>query len=155
MRGALHASAVMLVPILAGAAPVVKKAGSPLSDNGNAILKLTEKYASLVAMSRCPAAVLPVPPVDAGSAPWAVMLVGRHRCDLQLLQLAIKLSAQVDKTAASFTKARLASFATWNIRFSSANPVQAHKLQACSLLSARVNSTSVHHADRSPFARRS
>lgn len=108
MRRALTPSSVILMPILAGAAPLVKKHGAPLEEGAQAIVDLTEKFAALVAMAGCPAAVLPVPPVAAGGAPWAVLLMGRARCDLQLQALAVKLSQQVGRTAARIAQVRAA-----------------------------------------------
>ena len=104
MQNALNTSAVMLMPILAGAAPKVKRADAPLDEAAQALATLSEQYAGLVCMSGCPCAVLPVPAPDDASAPWAVLLVARHRCDSQLLQLAVRLSAQIEKTAAALAK---------------------------------------------------
>jgi Asp-tRNA(Asn)/Glu-tRNA(Gln) amidotransferase A subunit family amidase len=104
MRTALSASSVMLMPLLAGAAPRVKRSGSSLDKAGQAIADLTVKFAAFVAMSGCPAAVLPVPPLDGQGAPWSVMVVGRHRCDMQLLQLAVRLSSHVQRTAVALSE---------------------------------------------------
>lgn len=85
MQSALSATAVMLMPLLAGASPRVRRPGAPLPADAQPMLALTAKFSALVAMSNCPAAVLPVPPLEADGAPWAVLLVGRHRCDVQVM----------------------------------------------------------------------
>jgi hypothetical protein len=104
MKDALTASSVMLMPLLAGASPKAKNVTAPLDKAGQKIADLTMTFAALAAMCGCPVAVLPVPPVTEGGAPWAVLLVGRHRCDAQVLQLAVRLSSHVQKTAAALKK---------------------------------------------------
>jgi Asp-tRNA(Asn)/Glu-tRNA(Gln) amidotransferase A subunit family amidase len=104
MKDALTAKSVMLMPLLAGAAPKAKNITTPLDKAGQKIADLTMLFAALAAMCGCPIAVLPVPPVTEGGAPWAVMLMGRHCCDAQLLQLAVRLSGHVLKTATALKK---------------------------------------------------
>ena len=106
MQSALSPSTVMLMPILAGASPRVPRLGAPMPTAAQPMLDLTAKFTALVAMSSCPAAVLPVPALEADGAPWAVLLLGRHRCDLQLMQLAVRLSGHIDKTAATLRAVR-------------------------------------------------
>ena len=133
MQRALSASSIMLLPILAGAPPRVKRHDAPLDEAAQRIVDLTERFMAFVAFSSCPCAVLPVPAPEEDGAPWAVLLMGRQRCDVQVMQLAAKLSAQVQKVAKQLAEvcaaarrvtstSKHAGIASFRIRFEFCSP---------------------------------
>eukprot|EP00892_Ulva_mutabilis_P011106 jgi/Ulvmu1/8368/UM042_0074.1 len=98
MRKALSPMVLMVVPVLAGAAPRVPGYARPLPPALGAMAAMSGQMTAFVAMAGCPAAVLPVPAVSARGAPWAVLIVGCHRCDLQVANYAAKMGAHIQKT---------------------------------------------------------
>jgi hypothetical protein len=106
MRKALTPSVFMVLPIIAGAAPRLRHDRIALDGQARAMADLSVKLGAFAAMCGCPVAVLPVPALTQRGAPWAVLMVGCQRCDLQLAKLAGRLGAHIEKTTQSMIEVR-------------------------------------------------
>lgn len=106
MRRALPPAVLMVLPVLAGAAPRVRSAGAPLDAQAAALAVLSQHFMALVAMAGCPAAVLPVPALDRKGAPWSVLMLGCHNTDALLAKFAAKMGSHIRKTAAVIAEVR-------------------------------------------------
>lgn len=99
MRKALSPMVLMVLPVLAGASPRVAAAARPLPPAAAPMADMSQTMAAFAAMTGCPSAVLPVPSLTARGAPWAVLLMGCYRCDLQMANYAAKVGDHIQKTA--------------------------------------------------------
>ena len=106
MRKALSPMVLMVIPVLAGAAPRVPSYARPLSPAAVPMADMSQMMTAFVAMTGCPAAVLPVPAITARGAPWAVLLVGCYRCDLQVAHYSSKMGDHIQKTVQAMIKVR-------------------------------------------------
>lgn len=106
MRKALPPAVLMVLPVLAGAAPKVRSYSAPLDQQAASMAILSQHYMALVAMSGCPAAVLPVPALNNKGAPWAVLMLGSQKHDALLVKYASKMGAHIRKTAAAISDVR-------------------------------------------------
>lgn len=99
MRKALSPMVLMVLPVLAGAAPRVAPTAAPIPAGVAPMAEMSATMASFAAMAGCPSAVLPVPSLTPRGAPWAVLLMGCYRCDLQMANYAAKVGEHIQKTA--------------------------------------------------------
>lgn len=108
MRKALPPAVLMVLPVLAGAAPRVRSYSTPLDQQAASMVALSQHFMALVAMAGCPAAVLPVPALDKRGAPWAVLMLGSAKWDSLLAKYAAKMGSHIQKTAALIADVRCA-----------------------------------------------
>jgi Asp-tRNA(Asn)/Glu-tRNA(Gln) amidotransferase A subunit family amidase len=100
MRKALPPAVLMVLPVLAGAAPKVRSYSAPLDQQAGTMATLSQHFMAFVAMAGCPAVVLPVPALNKRGAPWAVLMLGSMKCDALLARYAVKMGAHIQRTAA-------------------------------------------------------
>jgi Asp-tRNA(Asn)/Glu-tRNA(Gln) amidotransferase A subunit family amidase len=110
MRKALPPAVLMVLPVLAGAAPKVRSYSAPLDKQAASMARLSQHFMAFVAMAGCPAAVLPVPALNKRGVPWAVLMLGSVTCDVLLAKYAVKMGAHIQRTAALISDVRSSAF---------------------------------------------
>lgn len=117
MRKALPPAVLMVLPVLAGAAPRVRSYKAPLDTQAASMAVLSQHFMAFVAMAGCPAAVLPVPALDKRGAPWAVLMLASAKHDSLLAKYAAKMGAHIQKTGALISDVRSSDHLMFNCLF--------------------------------------